>query len=42
MLDFFPEDIRTNVNVIARLEFELADNRATIQHVSHYAIFLKT
>ena len=31
----FDKGIRAKVNVIARLEFELAYNNVTVQHVSH-------
>ena len=33
----FPKNISPNVSVMVRLEFELAYNNVTVQHVSHYA-----
>ena len=33
----FPESIRSKVNIIPRLEFELAYFKAAIQHFSHNA-----
>ena len=33
----FPQDIRSKVNIIAGLEFELAYKDIAVQHVSHYA-----
>ena len=32
----FPEGISLKVNVISRLEFELADCDVAVQHVNHY------
>ena len=36
MFHAFPKSISWKVNMIARLEFELAYFEATVQHVSHY------
>ena len=33
----FPKVISPKVNIIMRLEFELAHNNAIVQHVRHYA-----
>ena len=35
----FSKNINTNVNVIARLEFELAFFKAVVQQLSHYTTF---
>ena len=32
----FPKDISPKMNVIAWLEFELADYDVAVQHISHY------
>ena len=36
MVNNFPKNINPNVNVIARLEFELASYGVTVQHIIHY------
>ena len=37
MNDTFPEGVSPEVNVIARLEFELAYNDIGVQYISYYA-----
>ena len=37
MVHTFSKSISSKVNVIARLEFEPADDHVDVQHVNHYA-----
>ena len=34
----FPKDISLKMNVIVRLEFELAYNNVAVQHIYHYTL----
>ena len=37
-IHILPEGIGPKVNMIARLEIELANHNVTVQHINHYAM----